>query len=319
MQKKIFCHTLFAASFFVCSVYGMQWLKKTTPKNSLPTVQKTVRKPISNLQKRIDSYMRGRGFTTSAFTPAYSGHQILPKRNILTRTLEYFKSGKSFQQQEDLRNRINTTLLTSIIENNWDYNKTTTPRFLANAQEYLNKPLFDGKTLLERAFTDYLHVDEVKKIIQSTSSPQEIADKLYNLFFPAYKKNEEYAQRDFLNAKRRDILEYIDALLNLHASIGPSNVKAVYNLLLTQHCVSLFLQASTKQLHHGINRSDFTPSESIEPLLQRINERIKRFAAQENINFEKLNLQAYAQAKEIVTKCGNCIRPTSAPSFVEDL
>lgn len=297
----------------------MQYFKKINTKSRVPKVQATIRKPTANMQRRMDYYMSGKEYTTRTPSLASPGHQIIPKRNILSRTIEYFKNGKTFAQQENLRYRINTTLLAGIVENNWDYNKTTTPRFLASAQEYLDKPLFDGKTILEKAFADYLYVDEVKKIIQNTPTSQEVADKLYNLFFPAYGKNEEYTQRDFLNAKRRDILEYIDVLLNLHASIGPNTAKAVYNLLLTQHCVSLFLQASTKQFHHGISSNDFAHSESIDTVLQRINERLKRFAAKEKLNFEKLNIAAKTQAQKTVSSCSNvCRKPATSP-YIEDL
>lgn len=313
MQKKSVLSYTLITLIFVCTAHGMYRFKNRTSKVKNPAPKRS-----SFFTRKIESFMTGKEYTPRTSTPTYVRRQIMPKKNIFVRTFEYFKSGKSFQQQEDLRNKINTTLLTGIVENNWDFNKNTTPQFLAHAQEYLNKPLFDdGKTILEKAFADYLYTDEVTKIIKTSSSSQEVADKLYRLFFPAY--GQEYAERELLNQKRNGILAYIDALLNLNAPIGSSNKEKTANLLEKKHAVELFLQASAKKSHYSISIHQAMERESIEQFFQPITARLKQLAKQEKLDFEQIDSEAKARAQEIVATCNLCSISTSASPSIEDL
>jgi hypothetical protein len=143
---------------------------------------------------------------------------------------------------------------------------------------------------------------------------QQIADRLYDELFPSYIKNPTNRKR--LDTLRANLWRYINTLIDdLHAGLidkkpieeitGSELIKKDYteklqNILRDIYLISILLENSEREMHHGILDEKQARVTSIADFFMPLIEQLEKLAQRENIDFDTLNAQALEAATRIL-------------------
>lgn len=271
----------------------------TTPSTTTPlTVQQMIalRKPTSPK------------FTTM---PISDTQKIIPPKSIISKAFEYFRHRTPFETQELQRDQYNITTLIANSIQSWPYDSKVTPQFLVDAKPYLNRPVFDDKTMLSKALNDFIQADAIEKIVNTYVTLQDTTNALYARLFPSYQETPDL--REDLERTRRNILNYIDGLITLHAQLGAAPAETIRFLLCTiQITETLFIAGNNPEHRYTASGSHAMEAKTIASFFAPIKERLQRIAKKEKLDYATISAQAFNDAALFLeTKFGILLTPNT--------